>query len=124
MGYRKLYNLFSWNPFTWYSSLMDMYYRAANKGIEGNMVGEGIVLGGVLLISRAKGVIYQYNEQAGLPVPVHDILAAIKEHNASSDPSLSVSTPAAAGAGAAGVEASTHSTRDAAVCTKKGECSE
>ena len=115
MGYRKLYNLFSWNPFTWYSSLVEMYNRAANKGIAGNMVGEGIVLGGVLLISKTKGVIYQYNEQAGLPVPIHDITNAIKQYNESNDPnSVPSMTTSTIG----------NEVRDTAVCVKKEQCVE
>lgn len=80
MGNRKLYGLFSWNPFTWWSSIKSMHDRAVNKGIEGIMPGEGIVLGGVLVVSKTKGLIYQYNEQTGMPIPADEIVEAIKDH--------------------------------------------
>lgn len=75
MGKRKIYSLFSWNPFTWWSALSALGER--HKGIDGNLNGEGIVLGGVLVVSREKGVVYQYNEVTGEPIPVGDIVDAV-----------------------------------------------
>jgi hypothetical protein len=34
-------------------------------GIEGNLVGEGLVQGGILLISKKKGVVFVHNEKTG-----------------------------------------------------------
>jgi len=79
LGKRKIYSLFNWNPFTWWSSLMELTKRSDDRGIPGNMKGEGIILGGVLVISQEKGVVYQYKEQTGMPVPVDDIAAAVNE---------------------------------------------
>jgi hypothetical protein len=79
MGNRKIYSLFNWNPFTWWSSLMEMSKRSDDRGIPGNLKGEGIILGGVLVISKTKGVVYQYQEQTGSPIPVDDIAEAVNE---------------------------------------------
>ena len=78
MGKRKLTSLFSWNPLKWYGLLSRMAERY--KGVEGNLNGEGIVLGGVLVVSREKGVLYQYNEVTGDPIPVDDIAEAVRAH--------------------------------------------
>lgn len=92
LGKRKIYSLFNWNPFTWWSSLNKMSKRVDDRHIPGNLAGEGIILGGVLVIARGeqqKGagtttagvprVVYQYLEQTGSPVPVDDIAAAVNQ---------------------------------------------
>lgn len=80
MGQRKIYSLFSWNPLSWWPALVSLAERYS--GIEGNMVGEGVVLGGVLVVSKEKGVVYQYDEITGHPLPVEDIADAIKNNSA------------------------------------------
>ena len=45
------------------------------KNIEGNMVGEGLILGGVLVVDRTGRVTYSYPEQTGSPAPVEAIEA-------------------------------------------------
>lgn len=78
MGKRKLLSLFSWNPLKWYGLLSKMADR--HKGIEGNLKGEGLVLGGVLVVSRENGVVYQYNEVTGDPIPAEEIADAVQRH--------------------------------------------
>jgi hypothetical protein len=78
MGTRKLYSLFSWNPLTWFSALSDLGDRY--RDVTGNLKGEGIVLGGVLVISKEKGVVYQYDEITGQPLPLEDITRAVEEN--------------------------------------------
>lgn len=77
LGRRKLTSYFSWNPFSWYSFIRTTSRRTTDVGITGNMKGEGIILGGVLVISKEKGVVFQYEEETGDPVPVEEIVEAI-----------------------------------------------
>lgn len=79
LGNRRLFSLVSWNPLTWWSSMKEMSGRTDARGIPGNLKGEGIVLGGVVVISKDNGVVYQYLEQTGMPVPVDEISAAVKK---------------------------------------------
>ena len=41
------------------------------------MVGEGLIQGGVLLISPSKGVVYTHNEKTGSLLPFQDMQAAL-----------------------------------------------
>lgn len=79
MGKRKIHSLFSWNPFTWFSTLSRLGKR--EKGIDGNLNGEGVVLGGILVVSREKGLVYQYDEITGEPLPLEEIVSAIKNNS-------------------------------------------
>lgn len=69
---------FSWNPFKLWASFKGLGERLKAKGIEGNYNGEGLVLGGVVVYSKDKGVVYEYKESTGSEVPREDIVAAIK----------------------------------------------
>jgi hypothetical protein len=81
LGSRKIYSQLSWNPLKLYSMLSTLSARTAEKGIEGNYMGEGIILGGVLLIKDGREVVYQYNEVAGSRMPVEEIIQAIQTHH-------------------------------------------
>ena len=69
---------FSWNPFKLYSSFTELGKRLKDKNIEGNLVGEGATLGGVVVYSRKKGVVYEYKEITGSLIPKDAIENAIK----------------------------------------------
>ena len=43
------------------------------QGLEGNMQGEGLILGGVLVVSSAGDVVYTYLEETGSELPIADI---------------------------------------------------
>lgn len=45
------------NPNVWKA-----HNRAVNKGFEGNMKGEGLLMGGLFIISPEKGVLLEYRE--------------------------------------------------------------
>lgn len=70
LGNRKLLRdtMPTWNPFKLYSAFRKLSKRLKDKpDIEGNFAGEGIVLGGVLVIGRGEqGVLHEYLEQSGL----------------------------------------------------------
>jgi len=79
LGKRSLWSLFSWNPFSW-GSVFSMSGRTDERGITGNLKGEGIVLGGILVISKTKGVVYKYLEMTGSLLPVDEIEKAVKDN--------------------------------------------
>lgn len=96
LGNRKIYSQ-QWNFFKMFKSYSGLKKRLKMKGnIEGNFKGEGVVQGGVLLISTSDGVSahtkgangehtsgesgrveYVYVEKTGGEVPVRDIEEAI-----------------------------------------------
>ena len=49
--------------------------RMKSKKIEGNMVGDGIVQGGLLVVSNDNKVLYKYEEKTGSEVPLDDFEA-------------------------------------------------
>lgn len=55
-------------------------YRVSQKGVSGNMDGEGRLLGGVYVVGPGdQGVVYEYREgEWGDHAPLHDILAAAR----------------------------------------------
>ena len=79
------WNIYSWNPVRLYSDFVALGQRMKDKGLEGNLKGEGFVQGGVLVLApaAAKGelgsglVAYQHNEQTGADLPYADIKAAV-----------------------------------------------
>lgn len=52
--------------------------RWKSKKIDGNMVGEGIVKGGVIIFDKKGKPKYSYQEITGNQMPVDDIAAAVK----------------------------------------------
>lgn len=84
LGGRSLISqpLFSWNPFELWAGWTNMKKRLEDKKIGGNMVGEGLLQGGVMILSPttdAAGwakVEYVYQEQTGSELPMEDIIAA------------------------------------------------
>lgn len=65
LGSRKL-SLPTWNPFELWRGYQELTERMKPKSIEGNMVGEGVTLGGVLVIGRGdRGVIHTHLEKTG-----------------------------------------------------------
>lgn len=59
-------------------SLYGMQKRINNKKIEGNLTGEGLKQGGVILFDKDGSPMYAYYEKTGKELPVEDILAAIQ----------------------------------------------
>lgn len=72
------------NPFRWSevrSDLKAMKERTDRKKVEGNMKGDGLVQGGVLVVGPAPTceVLYTYFEETGSVLPVQDIEQAITD---------------------------------------------
>lgn len=55
-----------------------MQKRMKEKGIDGNLVGEGLKQGGVVVFDKNGKQQYIYQEKTGNDIPVNDIVAAVK----------------------------------------------
>lgn len=65
LGERKI-SLPSWNPCALWTMYKLVSGRMAQKEISGNFAGEGLTLGGVLVIGPGdQGVLYEYLEESG-----------------------------------------------------------
>lgn len=70
--------LTTWNPFRLYQGMKEMGARLASKNITGNLVGEGMIQGGILLFDASTGELrYAFDEEIGSELPVQDIRAAV-----------------------------------------------
>ena len=67
----------SWNPIKIFRGMRNIYRRLAKKNISGNLKGEGLVQGGIILFDKT-GARYAYREDTGAEVPVDDIIAAVR----------------------------------------------
>jgi hypothetical protein len=75
-GNRKL-GLTTYNPFRLYRGYKDMQNRLDEKGLSGNLTGEGLVQGGIIIFGKDGKAKYAYEEETGKEIPEDDILAAI-----------------------------------------------
>lgn len=99
--------LSSWNPFTLYHDFNSLMGRMKEKKIEGNLKGEGLLKGGLLIVSPTKGVVYKHEESTGTAMPYAEIERIVSE--------LTGIEISAEGHGTGG---------EFAVCTSKEACSD
>ena len=82
LGDRKITQLKgSWNPFEVWKGLKSIGERIKEKGLEGNMRGEGLVLGGIIVIDTKKNPpqeVFTYYEETGKPIPTDEIIKAVR----------------------------------------------
>lgn len=76
-GKSKL-GLTTYNPFRLYRGYKRMNQRLNEKGLEGNLKGEGMVQGGIVILGKDGKAKFAYREETGKEIPVDDILAAIQ----------------------------------------------
>ena len=78
-GYKSLLAqpLHSWNPFTLYKDFKKLMGRMREKNIEGNLIGEGKIKGGLYVISPKDGVVYTHDELTGTEMPYAEIAAVV-----------------------------------------------
>jgi len=69
--------LSTYNPFKLYKGAKEMGKRQSDKGIEGNLKGEGIVQGGIMVFNANGELTYVYKEMSGYEIPSDDIKAAL-----------------------------------------------
>ena len=78
LGDRKITNLKgSWNPFEVWKGLKSIGERIKEKNLEGNFRGEGLVLGGIIVIKKGE-TRFTYYEESGKEIPRESIIAAVK----------------------------------------------
>ena len=70
--------LSTWNPFQLYSDFKSLGNRLKAKNINGNLVGEGLIKGGIIVVSKNKGVVASFPEETGSLLPLERIEEAIK----------------------------------------------
>ena len=75
MGNKSLWaqKLTTWNPFKLYSDFQSMSGRVKEKGVDGNLKGEGFLKGGLLIITPEEGVVYRHEEETGFGMPYEEI---------------------------------------------------
>lgn len=83
-GQRKL-KLTTLNPYRLYRAYKDTSTRLKEKQLEGNMVGEGMVQGGIIIFGKDGKAKYAYEEETGSEVPMDDIVAALNAVKAGKD---------------------------------------
>lgn len=76
LGRRKV-SISTWNPLKMFRGMKKMNKRLKAKNLEGNMKGEGLVQGGIIIFGKDGKAKYCYEEETGSEVPVNDILAAV-----------------------------------------------
>jgi len=64
--------------------MRNIYKRLGRKNISGNMKGEGLVQGGIVIFDKS-GARYAYREETGSEVPIDDIIAVIRHIKAEAD---------------------------------------
>jgi len=69
--------LSTYNPFKLYRGAKEIGRRQTEKGIEGNLAGEGIVQGGIIVLNGAGGVEYMYKEKTGYQIPRDEIVEVL-----------------------------------------------
>lgn len=80
LGTRKL-KATTWNPWKIFKGIRKVIKRLKEKNISGNMVGEGLVQGGIIIFDKNRKARYAYREETGSEVPVDDIVAAVQMVN-------------------------------------------
>lgn len=78
LGDRKVGLGVLFNPLSLIYALCDAYQRITSKNISGNMKGEGLIQGGLIVFSSDGVAKLMYQEQTGLDLPVTDICGALE----------------------------------------------
>jgi hypothetical protein len=77
LGSRQM-GLPTWNPIKLWGGFQDLAKRMEDKNLTGNMKGEGLVQGGVIVFDKRGQPQAVYQEETGQQLPVQDILEALK----------------------------------------------
>mmetsp|Transcript_4435 Transcript_4435/g.9587 ORF Transcript_4435/g.9587 Transcript_4435/m.9587 type:complete len:129 (-) Transcript_4435:210-596(-) len=77
-GKRSIFRLTTYNPFKLYGSYKEMTTRLKDKKLEGNMAGEGVVQGGIIIFDKGGKARYAYEEETGKELNMEDIVASLK----------------------------------------------
>mmetsp|Transcript_17264 Transcript_17264/g.28243 ORF Transcript_17264/g.28243 Transcript_17264/m.28243 type:complete len:137 (-) Transcript_17264:150-560(-) len=77
-GKRKV-GLTTYNPFKLYKGYKEMTQRLNGKGLDGNMTGEGMIQGGLIIFDKEGNARYAYEEIIGDELEIDDIVAALED---------------------------------------------
>jgi len=66
------------DPLGVWRDIKELGVRTKAKGVEGNMVGDGLVQGGILVLDRHGSPVYTYREVTGSEIPSSEIVAAME----------------------------------------------
>jgi hypothetical protein len=76
---RRTLKLSTWNPLKLYRGYKEMSQRLKEKNLQGNLTGEGMIQGGIIVFGKDGKAKYAYEEETGSEIPVEDILAALND---------------------------------------------
>lgn len=76
LGNRKL-SLHTWNPWKLWRGYRELSKRLNKKGLSGNLKGEGIVQGGVLVFDKQGILRFAYQEETGSELQMDEVQEAI-----------------------------------------------
>lgn len=85
LGSRKL-SVSTWNPWKIFKGIRKIYKRLGKKNISGNLKGEGLIQGGIVVFDKFTAR-YAYREETGVEVPVDDIIAVVRHIRAEANQS-------------------------------------
>lgn len=77
-GKRKI-GLTTYNPVKLYRGYKEMTNRLNGKGLDGNMTGEGMIQGGLIIFDKEGNARYAYEEIIGDELIIDDIVAALED---------------------------------------------
>eukprot|EP00985_Skeletonema_marinoi_P008152 scaffold3626_cov120-Skeletonema_marinoi.AAC.4 len=77
-GKRKI-ALTTYNPFKLYKGYTEMTKRLNGKSLDGNMTGEGMIQGGIVIFDNQGNARYAYEEIIGDELVIDDIVAALED---------------------------------------------
>jgi len=69
----------TWNPVEFWRGLKSIGERIKEKNLDGNMRGEGLILGGIFVINSRKQTVEVFPESTGKEIPSDDIAEAAKK---------------------------------------------
>jgi hypothetical protein len=88
-GDGKITDHLSWwsliNPYKIYKGMKELNKRMKKKNLEGNMVGEGLKTGGIIVFGSDGEPKYAYPEITGSALDVEDLAAAVRDVRESND---------------------------------------
>jgi len=80
---KKITDSMSWstilNPYAIYKGVKQMNTRMTTKKLEGNLIGEGLKTGGIIIFGNDQLPKYCYPEITGSELNIDDILAAVQD---------------------------------------------
>mmetsp|Transcript_29248 Transcript_29248/g.69631 ORF Transcript_29248/g.69631 Transcript_29248/m.69631 type:complete len:126 (-) Transcript_29248:105-482(-) len=76
---KRSIKLTTYNPMKLYRGYKDMNKRLKEKKLDGNLKGEGMIQGGLILFDKNGDAKYAYEEEIGSPINIDDVVAALKD---------------------------------------------